>query len=259
MTPIVLHHGLFGFGNVQLGPIPIRYYSGGIERIIAERGHPLILARCHPTGPIEIRARQLKEQILQQLRSTGRRNQRVVILAHSMGGLDARYMITHLGMADRVAALLTLGTPHRGSSYADWVVRNLGQRLGGAKLMRMLGIDVRAIAELTTAAVDHFNAATPDAPGVRYFSVAGTRPLLKVAPIFAHSCHVVYRCEGENDGIVSLVSARWGELLGVWPVDHLHMINKRLTPEAMLPRNDVTPRYAAILETLRQRGVLEDP
>lgn len=252
MTPIVLHHGLFGFGNMRIGPIPIRYFAGGIERAITACGHSLILGRAHPTGSIETRARQLKEQILQQSKTLGC-NERVIILAHSMGGLDARYMISHLGMANRVAALVTLATPHRGSPYADWVVRNLGDRLGGTKLINKLGIDMRALNDLTTKSMQEFNARTPDAPDVKYLSIAGTRPLTRVAPFFAHSHAVVYRAEGENDGLVSLVSAKWGEFLGSWPTDHLHIINKRFTPNALLPQNDVTPRYAALLENLKGR------
>ena len=39
-----------------------------------------------------------------------------------MGGLDSRYMISKLDMADRVLSLTTLGTPHRGTAFADWAV-----------------------------------------------------------------------------------------------------------------------------------------
>src|SRR5262249_5187529 len=38
----------------------------------------------------------------------------VHVFAHSMGGLDARYMISRLGMAKRVLSLTTIATPHRG-------------------------------------------------------------------------------------------------------------------------------------------------
>ena len=44
----------------------------------------------------------------------------VHILAHSLGGLDSRYMISKLDMAERVLSLTTLGTPHRGTTFADW-------------------------------------------------------------------------------------------------------------------------------------------
>jgi len=259
MIPVVLHHGLFGFGNLAVGPLRIRYFAGGIERAIADRGHPLIVGRAHPTGPIELRARQLKELINRQLGILGLPDHRVIILAHSMGGLDARYMISRLGMADRVTALVTLSTPHHGSSYADWVVRNLGDRLGGRKLAAALGLDLRAIADLTTDAVKRFNDEVRDASAVRYFSVSACRPRSAVPAFLQHSHAIVFRHEGENDGVVSIVSAKWGEHLGTWPVDHLHLINKRTTPQTLLGGQDVAPRYVAILENLARRGIIPGP
>src|SRR5688500_19375202 len=140
MTPIVLHHGLLGYGDIKLGPLKLTYFRG-IDRAITELGHPLIISRVHPTGSIERRARELKEVLLRQLKALDvDERERVVILAHSMGGLDARYMISKLGMDDRVAALVTITTPHRGSPYADWCLRNLGQRLGGLRLMNLIEI-----------------------------------------------------------------------------------------------------------------------
>ena len=46
---------------------------------------------------------------------------KVNIIAHSLGGLDARQMLTHLGMGSRVASLTTVGTPHRGT-WCIWSV-----------------------------------------------------------------------------------------------------------------------------------------
>ena len=48
-------------------------------------------------------------------------------------------------------ALLTITTPHRGTPYADWCLENIGKRMGGLRLMKLLGLDVRAISDLTTA------------------------------------------------------------------------------------------------------------
>src|SRR5438552_18304693 len=113
MTPIVLQHGLFGFGDFKVGTLRVSYFNG-IDRALEKRGYPLIISRVHPTGSIELRARQLKSTILKQLRLLNCKRQRVIIFAHSMGGLDARYMIARLGMAEHVAALVTISTPHRG-------------------------------------------------------------------------------------------------------------------------------------------------
>ncbi len=45
------------------------------------------------------------------------------IVAHSKGGLDARYMISHLDMGGAVASLTTIATPHRGSELLNLLCR----------------------------------------------------------------------------------------------------------------------------------------
>lgn len=172
-----------------------------------------------------------------------------------MGGLDARYMISRLGMADRVAALLTISTPHRGSPYADWCVRNLGQRLGGLKLMRKLKLDVQAASDLTTESCRRFNQEIPDSPQVRYFSISATRPWHRVPAFALHSFKVISASEGENDGLVSVKSAAWGTHLTTWPADHWHTINHRLVWEIKEPTGDIIPYYLQALDQLRTAGV----
>lgn len=55
------------------------------------------------------------------------RSGRVVVVAHSMGGLVARYWIGPLDGWRFCRALLTLGTPHRGAPKAlDWLVHGAG-------------------------------------------------------------------------------------------------------------------------------------
>ena len=114
-----------------------------------------------------------------------------------MGGLDARHMITHLGMDDRVAALVTLSTPHRGSPYADWCLRHLN-RFKALQVLNMIGLDTGAAAELTTEACARFNDDTPDAPGVRYFSITAARPLLEVSPLLFQPLRIVARRRGSE-------------------------------------------------------------
>jgi triacylglycerol lipase len=246
MLPIVMHHGLFGFGELSAGPVKVSYF-GRIGRAIAERGHPMIVSGVHPTAGVVTRARQLKETILRQLDILGRPRDRVIVIAHSMGGLDARYMITRLGMEDRVAALLTVTSPHRGSPFADWCVKNLG-RLGTFRLLTALGLDVQAASDLTTWNCGKFNELVPDAPAVKYFSVSAARPWHLVPPFALHAYKVVYDAEGENDSLVSVKSSTWGTHLGVWPADHWHTLNKRFVVEIREPTGDITPYYLKALD-----------
>jgi triacylglycerol lipase len=254
MTPIVLHHGLLGVG-FRAGPLDLSYFRG-IDRAIAGAGHPLIVSRVHPTAGIETRGRQLKEIILRQLEILNRpQDERLVIVAHSMGGLDARYMISKLGMAHRVRALLTITTPHRGSPYADWCVRHLGRRLGGFQLFNFLGLDMRAAVDLTTESCRRFNEQVPDHPDVRYFSVSAARPWHRVPAFALHAHRVVFDVEGENDCLVSVRSSTWADHLGTWPADHFHTINKRLVLEIRNPTGDIVPYYVkAIDEVFRRIG-----
>jgi triacylglycerol lipase len=253
MIPIVLHHGFMGF-EFRAGPLNFISNFRGVDRALAERGHPLIISRVHPTAGIATRARQLKEVILRQMEILGRpRDERLVIIGHSMGGLDARYMISKLGMADRVRALLTVTTPHRGTAYADWCVRHLGERLGGLRLLKFLGWDMQAAVDCQIEHCRRFNEEVPDHADVRYFSVSAARPWHRVPAFALHSYKVVYDAEGDNDGLVSVRSSTWGEHLGVWPADHFHTINKRLVIELKDPTGDITPYYLSALDEVMRR------
>jgi len=246
MIPIVLHHGFMGYGNFSAGPLKVSYF-GRIGRGIAERGHPVIVSWVHPTTGIERRARQLKETVLRQLDILGRARERVVVIAHSMGGLDARYMINKLGMEDRVAALLTVTTPHRGSPVADFTVLHLG-RLGVLKLLGSAGVDVQCANDLTTRSCRKFNELIPDSPKVKYFSVSAARPWHLIPPFALASYKIVYDAEGDNDGLVSVKSSTWGTHLGVWPADHWHTLNRRFVLELKDPTGDITPYYLWALD-----------
>jgi triacylglycerol lipase len=257
MTPIVLAHGFLGVGDVKVGPARFSYFHR-IDRAIAARGHPLIVPRVHPTGTIARRAGELKQQILDGLARIGRPDARVAIFAHSMGGLDARYMISRLAMADRVAALVTIATPHRGSSFADYGLRTVERRFRPLAILQHLGLDTGAVRDLTCASAVRFNETVLDHPDVRYFSVGTWQTWQRTAVFLLPSHRVIAAAEGDNDGLVSLKSAAWGESLGTWQVDHLHVINKRFTPRGLLA-GDIAPRYLALLDELTARGVLPAP
>src|SRR5207244_5965110 len=76
MLPIVLHHGLLGFTDVGFRNFKLSYFRR-IDRALEDLGHPLIIPSVHPTGGIELRARQLKTQILRHIKKLNRRNEKV--------------------------------------------------------------------------------------------------------------------------------------------------------------------------------------
>ena len=249
MLPVVLHHGLFGTGDVHVGPLTLSYFRG-IDRAITDRGHPLVVTRVHPSSSVENRGRQLKTSMLQQLAAMGRPREKAILIGHSMGGLDARYAVAKLGLAEHVAAVVTVTTPHRGSPVADWAVRNLGDRLGITRLLQLLRLDFGAIADLTTARCATFNQQVPNVPGVPYYSVSAARPWTKMPPFALHAHAVIRAAEGDNDGLVSVRSSTWGTHLGTWAADHWHTINRRWMPELPSPgaTGSIIPYWLRLLD-----------
>src|SRR5215207_6107385 len=124
-SPIILVHGLFGFDQVWLGPWMALDYFHAVPGALREAGNEVVQARLSPTAGTAQRAAEL-QALIEKLSP----REPVHLIAHSMGGLDARYMISRLGMADRVLSLTTLGTPHRGSPLADWGMRRVAPLVG---------------------------------------------------------------------------------------------------------------------------------
>ncbi len=109
--PIVLAHG------VVLKDVWRFKAFGKIEDVLKKQGYAVFNADHDGLGSIENNAAQLKRFIEKILSQTGA--ERVNVIAHSKGGLDTLYMIDRLGMADQIASLTFISTPHRGSPVAS--------------------------------------------------------------------------------------------------------------------------------------------
>jgi triacylglycerol lipase len=187
-------------------------------------GIEIITASVPPSGSIEERAAKLGRDIAAKANGKG-----VNIIAHSMGGLDARYMISRLHPDNvEVLSLTTVATPHRGSVFADYCFQEIGPDYlpHFYKFFDKLGISTGAFRQLTTKYMtEEFNPKTPDVEGVRYFSYGATfNPGFWSA--FRQPHKIVERLEGTNDGLVSVQSAKWGTYKGTLVnVSHLDLIN----------------------------------
>ncbi|KAI0088508.1 Alpha/Beta hydrolase protein [Irpex rosettiformis] len=123
--PIVLCHGLYGFDVRGPAAFPIlqkQYWSNVLSIVREKLGAEVIVTSVPSTGSITSRAQSLHEILTKQ--TPGRS---VNFLAHSMGGLDCRYLISHIKpTAYTPVSLTTIATPHRGSPFMDWCSENLG-------------------------------------------------------------------------------------------------------------------------------------
>jgi triacylglycerol lipase len=247
-SPLVLVHGLFGFDQIRLGNWTLASYFPGIPQFLGAAGNHVLVPRLSPTGGVRERAGQLKEFLDREMPS-----EPVHLLAHSMGGLDSRYMISKMGMERRVLSLTTLGTPHRGSAFADWGIRRLARLL--RPMFKTFGIPTQGFYDVTTEHCRAFNTAVPDVPGVRYFSVAGRHDGGFLTPEWLLSHGIVLKEEGPNDGVVSIASASYGEGPQIWDGDHFSLVNwlNPFVRHRGLWR-DPAPRYGSLVRRLADEG-----
>lgn len=248
-------HGLFGFDRIKVGSWKVAEYFRGIPEALTMAGNRVHVARLSPVGTIAKRAHQLSEFLREQVGV-----EPVHLFAHSMGGLDSRYLISQMGGVDRVKSLTTIGTPHRGSCVADVALGILPSSNSLLNFFRGFGLDIGAIHDLSTTKALEFNALTPDAKGVYYRSVMGEfDPLwaakMRLLPHRYLTIPLLTAREGPNDGMVSVESARWGTTQELWKGDHFNLVNwnvREKDPEGIHP--DRREDYLRLVQDLAKLG-----
>lgn len=225
--PVVLVHGMMA------KDFPFWRAFRGITSFLRRQNVTVYVTNQDGVGAIATNAAQLKKEIETILKKEN--CEKVNIIAHSKGGLDARYMISCLGMADHVASLTTLSTPHHGSGLSAKLLqmpRFLAKTVAFFTdlLFRFLGDrkpDVLKLGqELTAEAMEMFNETVPNAPCVYYQSFSSTAPHKKAFLRFIPYRISRYCEQDDTDGMVSVTSSQWGNYRGSMgeSVDHFQMV-----------------------------------
>jgi len=245
--PIVFCHGMLAFSMLKMYRPEKQNYFTPLREFLDQRGIRVLFPEVPATSGVVERAGKLKEQILRWSRDP------VNVICHSMGGLDARYMITHLKMAEHVRSLTTISTPHRGSYVADWFVANYRQRVPLLLALEAFGFNVDGFRDCRLEVCRAFNANTPDQPEVKYFSYGAEVTPSRLTPFLRRAWNILTPFEGPNDGLVAVRSARWGEYLGTLSADHFAQ-----TPDAVFLRAgedfDSLGFFTRLVEDLARRG-----
>jgi len=245
-APIVLVHGFLGFNKLAAAGMTIATYFREIPEALRAAGHVVPEPPALSTaGSIANRAQDLKNYLESNADVAGKK---VHLIAHSMGGLDSRFMISKLDMAGRVLSLTTIATPHHGSPLANIIQKGAGPLLN--KLSTRVGIDLAATADLTTEACEQFNKDVPDVAGISYSTISAKfdPPLFGPGSLARFAHDIIEKTEGANDGIVSVQSATlpgWTSL-AVWEANHFRIVNwgtDILPGESELSDNSVVEKY----------------
>ncbi len=256
--PLLLCHGYGGLAGI-LRPSPIH------EPCMTLRTHGIhaFAPNIVPYAKIETRAEQWAEKITQLKEEYG--YEKVNVVGHSMGGLDMRYAISNLGIADSVATLTTVATPHRGTSLAELILITPGtvkEKLGEvfdwfaeSLFPQSKSNSVAALEQLTREYVKkEFNPNTPDHDDVTYFSFSaavgkGTDQPLN--PVYRFQNQHIYSQEGLNDSFVSVKSARWGKHIQRLQISHLEQLDMQVSKERKKLVDDF---WLDLVENLRKNG-----
>jgi triacylglycerol lipase len=191
---------------------------GGAELAAAalqERGIGVVTSRQPRTASVEDRGRQLAT-VLERVPCS-----RLVLVGHSMGGLDAAGCEpTRSAAPDQ---------PHRHGRHAHRGTRLAEHALGSpcwrGRLARL--VDRGALHDLTPEGAGHLNEAIPDREDVTYLSLAGALTPAELPAYLRPLGDQLAQDEGENDGLVSVRSAVWGTHLTTVDADHLGLIGRR--------------------------------
>ena len=252
--PIVLAHGLFGFDELKLGKGRVEYWKG-VPRALRRMGAEVAVPRFGSIAGVETRAAQLAD-VVRTLPS-----KKVNVVAHSMGGVDARYAIARMGIADRVAAVVTVATPHRGTPLADIGATALSPLLrdragasarssdGGApRPARKPVLDLGGIRDARPDAMRRLNRRIRNDDRVHYASVIGAvEGVGGVNPLLVPGYLFLSGKAGRNDGVVPAESQAWGEVLARVEADHWAVVGWSKS-------FDAPDFYAQILRELAARG-----
>ena len=263
--PLLMVHGVFFRDSEHLN------YWGRVPAELIKNGATVYYGGQESAGDVRSCALQIKKAIVQVLQETGA--EKVNIIAHSKGGLDSRYCICMLGMAQYVASLTTINTPHRGCEFAEYLMNKAPENLKntvaaaynkGAKALGDTNPDfISAVTDLTKDGVARLN--NEMAPMQSRFdgiytqsfgsklnhAVSGKFPLNM-------SYHFVKHFDGFNDGLVGEDSFQWGSEYhfltndGLRGISHADMIDlNRENIEGF----DIREFYIGVVQGLKERGL----
>lgn len=235
-APILLAHGIAPFDvffksfrnsfRVFLSPEAARWFDEAIgddlhyfrkiRSALEAEGFQAYETEVSFAAGVGQRAQDLRKEV-QRIMDGGRYEQ-VNIIAHSMGGLDARHLILMDGMEGKVASLVTIGTPHGGTSFADWGLRDREAGEEILALLKLANLDFAGFRDLTTESCRAFNQQAESreaANSVIYIAYAAAQEQEKVFMPLQLSWGIIQEREGRNDGLVPFSSQRWqAELKG---------------------------------------------
>lgn len=140
--------GLVGAGSVPVllvhGLVDNRSVFAVLQRQLRRKGFRHVATMNYPilTGDVRSAAALLAERVEDLCARAG--VDRVHVVGHSLGGIVARWYVQEMGGDDRVDTLVTLGSPHAGTTAAKVLPISIVRQLRpGSDILRTLASPAR--------------------------------------------------------------------------------------------------------------------
>ncbi|MGJ3259465.1 MAG: lipase family alpha/beta hydrolase [Rhodospirillales bacterium] len=208
----VFLHGFMGRAETRVFGMTLEYFRG-LRGVAAETEALVKVPQMPLRAGIEGRAEAVRH-VLGDLQTS-----KITLVGASMGGLVARALAARHDPDRRIKTVITVATPHRGSPLADRAL-SAETRLPGWIVDRLQPV----FEDLSATGAKAFNDRTPDRDDVRYLSWGFSRPAEEMPLFLKRRQKQIFALEGDNDGMVSVTSARWGERFVHERADHFETI-----------------------------------
>ena len=218
--PIVFVHGWKGMdfsGCTRPDDYPDTYFQS-VDEYLQQAGYPVYYARletsyCY-TPPLRANVVPLTTAINQA--KTDTQQPKVILIAHSMGGLVSRAYIEGPEYAGDVAALFTFGSPHLGTPIVDLLVF-----AGDRRPLSVYCLFQPAACEFSVRGMYYFNQQHRQRDGVEYHVIGGNAPFFDRTALGMVTGVLI---PGPDDGIVPTGSGTATGLgtMDRWVTDEVH-------------------------------------
>ena len=264
--PLLLVHGMGFRDRKHLN------YWGRIPKKLTERGAEVFYGHQDSAGSVEKNAAKVAESLMKAIEKTGA--DKVNIIAHSKGGLEARYLAAN-GYGGRIASITTMNTPHNGSLTVDRLMKlPRGLIVFAAKCtdlwMKLLGDKspdaLSCFDSFTTAAAERFSRDNP-VPGDIYCQSYGFKMKKASGDILMMIPYLIVRhYEGDNDGLLAERAVIWENYRGMYTsasnrgishpdeVDIRRMRFTRKPPKKEHEIADIAEFYISVVSELKEMG-----
>ena len=266
--PVFFVHGV-GFRDRK-----ILNYWGSIPRLLEECGAKVFFSDHDAWANTEDAASQIVENLKKVLEEA--EAEKVNVIAHSRGGIDIRYAISKFGINSNIASVTMISSPNRGSKTLDALYNFLGEKFFKFAAVfvnlwfKILGDKepdfFTATYSLRASSMEKFNQEIKDDPSVPVQTFAGKMRGMLSDIIMSFTYFVLRFSDGDNDGIVGVESAKWGNFRGLlegkgfFGLSHVQEVDGYRTNPALkehegLPAGSKTIRdfYLSLVHELKEK------